>query len=444
MISRRAVSSLVLVACFLIAATGLAQKKESTGPRAVAVLEWTGQGLRLIPISLLINGQFYDASLYRANPIPLSLDQGNIYQVQNGGEAVGDFTVTMAGQAPNGSWVGEGTWLSEVERQSQQEKREKAAAAREAAAAAERAHDPKDDRPVLRRGKAGPADVPASPAPTSSPSSSPAPSGSASPSASAPVSSSAPATSAPKPAPAPTPALTETSSDANRPILRRGKTTEEQAQKLGNEKTVFKKPQPPPAGIRNVQVAVSDASATEARPYTWSWKGPEEQQKVRELVEKLAMAEVTAYAAKVNGPKPGAFEDVNVHAFDLAYNNSPDVIFTAKVVPAVAAPARKGTGSTQTPPVPEAPAGFEYYVTVIGRQDIYAQLKKNFSAVTDNRHLDAFPRMELVDAVDADGNGAGDLLFRRITDTSSAYVLYKVYGSRLDELVSVPEPKLMP
>jgi hypothetical protein len=133
-------------------------------------------------------------------------------------------------------------------------------------------------------------------------------------------------------------------------------------------------------------------------------------------------------------------EITDFHAFDLSYNNEPQVILTARVFPAAAAAARK-IGARAAAPSPALPTGFEYYVTLVATEDIYNQLQKMFSSVTDNKHLDAFPRYELVDAVDADGNKNGDLLFRRVTDVSSSFVLYRVIGTRLEELLSVPEPR---
>ena len=50
-----------------------------------------------------------------------------------------------------------------------------------------------------------------------------------------------------------------------------------------------------------------------------------------------------------------------------------------------------------------------------------------FSSVTDSNHLDAFARMEIIDAVDADANGRGDLLFRLYSDTGVSYSLFRVY-----------------
>lgn len=418
MIPRPRIISLLLITA-VFAVSGSAQKQKPEGPRAVAVLEWTGRKLRLVPVSLLIDGKFYDASLYRANPIPLALDQGNIYQVQSEGEGIGDFTVTLAGETPNGSWVGEGNYLSDVDKKKAAERKAKAAADAAAATEAERNRNPAEDRPVLRRGKADSSPTTTPPPPTNAP----PPKGSA------------------EPVQQRQPPQTETSSDPNRPILRRGKETTEQAQKLGNENTKSMPLKEPPAGLKKLQVAVSDASEKEPRPYKWSWANPEEQSKIRQQIEKIALDEAAKYATKTNGPKPGQLEDVEVHAFDLAYNNSPDVILSAKVIPAVEAPPRKGAKQSA---LPEVPTGFEYYVTVVARQDIYALLNKNFAAVTDNRHLDVFPRLQVVDAVDADGTGGGDLLFRATTDTGNAYLLYKVYGSRLDEIVRVPDPKLIP
>ena len=48
--------------------------------------------------------------------------------------------------------------------------------------------------------------------------------------------------------------------------------------------------------------------------------------------------------------------------------------------------------------------------------------------------LDVSPRLELVDAVDADGDRRGELLFRRIRESSSEFVLYRVGTGSLIEL----------
>lgn len=408
MITRRLSFSIIIAVLLCIPSIAQRRIKTPTGPRAVAVLEWTPKGLRLLPISLMLDGKYFDATLYRANPIPMALDQGNVYEVQRAGDGIGDFTLMLAEQYPNGAWLGQGKWLSEEERKKQEEAKAKASV--KPAKPVEEDTGP----PKLRRG--GEKKPEATPATSPEPAAKPAP-------------------------PAEPPPLQEASSDANRPVLRRGKPGEEQATKLGNEKIPMKVPEKPPAGLAKVQVAVSDATNTESRPYAWKWANADEEKKIRTSIERLALEAVRSYAAKTNGPTPGKLADVEIHAFDLEYNNSAEVILSARVLPTVASPVKR-VGAKQAIPVPAAPTGFEYYVTIVAREDIYTELGKTMTVVTDNKHLDAFPRMQLIDAVDADGNGGGDLLFRRITDNGSAFVLYRASGSRLDEVLSVPEPKL--
>ena len=73
----------------------------------------------------------------------------------------------------------------------------------------------------------------------------------------------------------------------------------------------------------------------------------------------------------------------------------------------------------------------QYFITLVAREDIYGDLHKAFSKITDTQHLDALPRYELIDAVDADGDGRGELLFRQISDAGKAFVLYRVIGDQL-------------
>ena len=105
--------------------------------------------------------------------------------------------------------------------------------------------------------------------------------------------------------------------------------------------------------------------------------------------------------------------DYDLRAFDLDFSNSPTLVLTAKVP----APSAKPAGGGE----------FDYFVTVVARVDINGQAQKIFSSVTDNNHLDAFPRLEIIDALDADANGRGDLLFRQHSDSGVSYALYRVY-----------------
>ncbi len=115
-------------------------------------------------------------------------------------------------------------------------------------------------------------------------------------------------------------------------------------------------------------------------------------------------------------PQP-SFEDVQLRAFDLSNSNEPVLVLTTKA----RMPSRPGTQD----------ADLQYIVTVVARDDLYGQLHKAFASITDTQHLDALPRLELIDAVDADGDGRGELLFRQLSDAGRAFIVYRVIGDRL-------------
>src|SRR5580698_4474534 len=69
--------------------------------RAIGVYEWTGDfakptASRLIPISLYIEGQFQDAGVYIARPIPFALLPGNLYILQDAGVDKGTLDLAYA------------------------------------------------------------------------------------------------------------------------------------------------------------------------------------------------------------------------------------------------------------------------------------------------------------------------------------------------------------
>ena len=128
--------------------------------------------------------------------------------------------------------------------------------------------------------------------------------------------------------------------------------------------------------------------------------------------------------------RPGSVtDDLEVHAFDLDYNNNPIFVLTATVPQASAptprsrTPKPKSVAAQEPPPI--APRN-EFYVTVVARENYDGTMGKVFVTVTDNTHLDVYPRLELIDVVDADGSGRGELLFRQISDTSRSWVIYRV------------------
>jgi len=179
--------------------------------------------------------------------------------------------------------------------------------------------------------------------------------------------------------------------------------------------------------------AISDADGPDPRPYAYSLK-PDEELKLRKKILALAANEVQARAAQLTaesqtGSRPSSpagtkakppqpsFDEVEFHAFDLSNSNEPVLVVTAKA----RMPARPNA----------AGADVQYIITLVTREDMYGDLHKVFSSITDSQHFDVLARMELIDAVDADGDGRGELLFRQVSDAGSAFILYRVIGDRL-------------
>jgi len=404
----------------------------SKGPRALGLLELAANGKgHLVPITIMYDGKFYDASAYKAAPVPMALESETVYEAVRTGVSQGLFTVTGALQAKN-TWIGEGTWQS---------------ASAIAAAAAKKNTPPSkppaedlDAPPVLRRSsseKPKPSEPtpPATPAQTAPQVSPPAASSSA-PSA---IAGPAPAASS---APAEPPAAEE---DKDRPVLRRGKPSGKSQERPGAPagtpaKAGSRAPAAASAKSGAVQIipAISDGDGPEPRPYTYPLK-PEEEQQFRKKMLALAAEEIRARVKQLESQSVGSssaaprssrqgnpapvvkppqpiFEDVQLRVFDLSNSNEAVLVLAAKA----RMPQRSSTSTD-----------LQYYVTLVARQDLYGELHKAFSNVTDTRHLDVLPRMELIDAVDADGDGRGELLFRQISDAGSAFVVYRVIGDQL-------------
>ena len=455
------------------------KKNEVKGPRAIAVLESSSYGLRLVPITIKVDGQFYDATIYKAQPIPMSLDSGVIYEVFRSGEPVGDFTIREAEQnQATGLWHGVGSFVSKADEDRRAERRAKEAAA-EAAQKVANEREELGSRPVLKRAQpkgTGPSDTSQS----TSTSGSASTSGSSSPSStqsnddsdrpvlkkpattdSAPTDSkpttaagpqTAPSGSASSSAPSsPSSPAQSSNDDSGRPVLRRAPATEtiagpwkKQPEPADNKPASLnaatakanKNTTSAPPAPTTMQVAISDAAPIQPHPYRWEWKDAEEQAKLKAEAEKLALAELSKFAARTSGAKPGNLVDVSFDAFDLNYTNSAVVVLSARALPATAA-VSKASAKTRT----ADSTGLEFYVTVVGRVDIYGEMQKELAVATDNKHLDAYPKMKLIDAVDVDGNGAADLLFRATSDVSTSFVIYRDKGWSLEQVISVQEPK---
>jgi hypothetical protein len=401
----RTVISTVLV--FLLVQVSFAQitLKKRKGPRAIGLLQLAANGKgHLIPVAILIDGQYYDARAYKANPVPMALESGTVYEAISTGVSEGLFTVAGAVQA-NNSWLGEGTW--------------QAAGSAPAKKVATPTRPPDEDRdapPVLRRSA-----KPVASAPEATPPETKTPEPEKKPEAAAPA-------AAPEPA-AP-------AEDPDRPVLHRGGRPEESAKKPPAAEPAPNKPSAPaaakaemPADIKTIP-AISDATVQEPRSFEFKTK-PEEEEQFRKKMLAIAVQEVNARAKTMASssslagnpahpaksraaakPAPPALDDLKMRIFDLTSSNEPILVLTATA---------HG----------KSPNDLPQFVTLVARNNIYGELKKVFSSITDAQHLDVVPQMQLVDVVDADGDGRGELLFRRSSDSSSAYGIYRVIGTQL-------------
>jgi hypothetical protein len=414
---------LVFSVCALFFAAAYAQiatkRTVSKGPRAVGVLQIAENGrARLLPVSIMLNGEFYDAGAYKADPVPMALQSGVVYEAEKAGVPQGLFTVGGAAQL-NGNWFADGKWQTEAEIAAEKDKRQADIAKKNQVA------PPTDEiggPPRLKRGgESASSSTPSSPQQQ--------------PSSQGPPVLKRPQTSEPEKPSAENSAKSSASIDApDRPILRRQPMSE-----VAHEQTKASPETAPLNGPLHFVAAVSDADGPEARPYTFALK-PEEEQGFLKKVEAMAAEELRLHsaslsvpdgapaatsasprAAKATGkssrpaPKPAVeqprFQDTQMRAFDISNSNEGLLVFTA------------------TATLPQS--DLQYMVAVVAREDIYGDLHKVFAQTTDSKHLDVEPRYDFIDVIDADGDGRGELLFRRSWDSGSAFSVYRVIGDRL-------------
>ena len=211
--------------------------------------------------------------------------------------------------------------------------------------------------------------------------------------------------------------------DPDRPVLKRGAQPAEPPQPANAAPSVTSAKASggnPGAGKPSrAYAAISDNSDYEPHPMLFAMSAGEREEKAQQMIA-LAMEDVRKFAATRKAPplaKDATITDYDLRAFDLDYSNSPTLVLSGKLPVAATKPPRTGQ--------------FDYYVTAVAKLDIQGVPQKIFSSVTDSNFLDAFPRMELIDAVDADANGRGDLLFRQYSDGGVSYGLYRVYAYSL-------------
>lgn len=391
----------------------------------------------------------------------MAVDFGIVYEAFHAGISQGVFTITQPGQL-NKTWIAEGKWLPASLRAAAEKKRKFTPPVVE----------DENGPPVLHRRKAGESESKESdkettkdadkgkekdkeqnnnkekPTSGTKAASDDAKSKSAStekPSSESKQKSETKSASESTKSASPSASVEEPDGDPNRPRLRRGAPPDPAVRRdVYANFEPLPAPIVKPAGDQKISgvpetspvttyPAVSDASGPDPMPYIYDVKPSEEatyRAKMLGLASTQLRAQLPGKAAKESPKKSTAgktspklsklpkveFDDVSLRFFDLSNSNEPVLILSAKA--RVVA-----TAATDTVEPKE--------ITLIARTNLEGEVKKLFFSQTDSRHLDETPRMEIVDAVDADGDGRGELLFRRIYDNGSAYGIYRVSSDKL-------------
>jgi hypothetical protein len=371
------------ILCLLVlafTATVNAQRRASHKLRATAVLEVTTDpagivSTRVIPVTVLDDGRFQDASTYKAAPRPMALDNGIVYEAQKSGVVTG--YVTIVNGVNNGGWTALGKWQA-------------VSATKKTETPSPTPVDAANDRPILHHGDAGNATSAPTPAPSATP---------------------APEQEQPSSAP---------HEDSERPVLRhRASSDKPEAQASPSptpaapaEGTVPKKPLPViPAGTRTF-VGVSDNQSVDPRSFDFPWK-PGEEQQMESKMRKLLLAQLPRENAQL---PPTSLKNVVMRSFDLDLSNDAVIVMSAEL-----------PGSYLASNAKDAPGTFiSRYVTVIARVDFEGVPRKLAASVTDSTRLDVAPRLQLIDAVDVNGDGLAELLFRQFSLDETSFIIYGV------------------
>lgn len=511
--------------------------------RAIAVVRWDADVKdkaipKLVPVCILDDGQFYDASIYKAAPAPMPLLVGTVYEAQDKGELLGYFTIkNQAKLAGKENWIALGSW------QSASPPMEKLADNRKSSVEVVRGKpteqtgvnpgDNNDDRDLNKKkttvydenGNPMPEGTQASPAApmggagntqprikSTSDKSSSTDSGKATNKTPAddpdrptmkrqtnstdPATSSSPASTQQTSTQQTKASTTDTASDVpltsandpDRPKLKRGKPTElpqieptrakddpdrpVMHHESGAKATAAKQesiPVPPRVLDRGPLIgesnegepvlrrtrtyeAVAVSDATPEQPNVFRYKMPESQkEELKAKLDGLAQDEVDKYLKSIgrgkasaetqnSTPKPAAktaskkrtaapapeerkseFAETQFEVLDLSHRNDPVLVFSGRE--RTATPAGATAGETQ-----------DVYITYVARVGYEGNPQGIFRSVTVNDRLDVTPKLELIDAVDAEGKGFGDLLFRRVADDGAVFAIYRVDFDRMTEL----------
>jgi hypothetical protein len=186
-------------------------------------------------------------------------------------------------------------------------------------------------------------------------------------------------------------------------------------------------------------VAVSDAVNRDPHPFTLDWDDEAQHKAILEKMQSLARAQLAAYgstpAAATPAPAPAVKKttpttarsrrpgtapapqtpllDEELKAYTLSYGGAATYIYSANT---------GGTGAALR------------YVTIVAQDDGLGNLKPAIQSVTDPAHFNRTPKMQFVDAVDADASNRASLLFELRSQNARQFALYRVIASHPEQI----------
>jgi hypothetical protein len=438
--------------------------------RAIGVYEWTGElakptAARIVPISLFINGHLEDAGLYLSEPMPLALQTGVVYGLQQAGKNEGTVTLDYARNvlppgattdvAAIGAWYGYGKYAAEAKTKPSTLKASARIAPIDGALP-----DDADDKPHFagkQPGQGNGADAGATTTTSGSPNAPDDPdrphmtrSGDATPPATTDTTTPADDPDRPTlrhrdlPPDAPQgkkqkhgdssviPMDTSLNDDPNRPTMQRGKPAGLSA---SPELHTL------PADLHQ-RVAVSDAANRDPHIFSRPWETHTEHAEVlaelQALAEPLLVKYETTYklaaptlaappvtksthakatrsthvkAAPVKTALPALLEET-LTPFELTYGGLPTFVYQAQSPVAIGGPV---------------------FVTVVAQRLPSGEYQVALSNLTDASHLDRTPHFRFIDAVDPEASHRASLLFELRSQSSRQFALYQVITAHADQ-----------
>ena len=476
------VAAAVFPACMPLCAQMHVVKKPETVVRAVGVYEWTGEeakpkASRLVPVTLFIDGKLEDAGVYLARPVPMALQTGTLFELDQAGKPDGLLEISFARQilAPDGQfddgWMGFGSYraaprpvLTATRKSGPLSKIVQSGGKPDSGGPkfgnkSTRPSDSDDsDRPVLKRKTD--ADATAT---SSTPDDPDRPTL---------TRKTAQADSAPE-----TTTPDDPNSEVERPTLRKRTPAQRDAARKQHDSASVsgvgslnddpdrptlhrgKAPGsmdegdlPALAGLppdMHQRVAVSDAVNRPAHDFSRAWASEAEHTAILTQLQAIARTRLAAYGST---PAPASKPT-------LASKTSPAASTPAarrrQALAAKAAAAKDGRTSLPLPLNKEqlqaytlsyggdatyvysastpGPDGADKLITLVAQKEDPGELRIALSTVTDANHLDRTPQLRLVDVVDAEASNRASLLMELRAQHSRQFALYRVIGAQAQQ-----------